>query len=301
MIEICSFIFHYRLFTILLFGASIFPAVFIIKKLQMTIGTQLNEALGNRIMNRTLYNKCLTLVSETIKDYERRGKKSGIYLKARSKMKKAGYTSDYAAAIYLIVKYVLTILMFLTALFFNYPDVIRPAALAIMMIVIIELIVGAERRKINLKFQKYIYKIYKYLHNQISSGVKVTDAIRTVYEVIEDKQLKFVLIRLAANYELTLDIDSALEDFKNNFDASEAETLCIALKQGIETGDNQELLARQEDVMFKKYFNYIQAETDSCKTRSLLAVAMYTAIIVIMIIVPLFKDMSEAACKIFIN
>lgn len=301
MNEILDFILQHRLLAALLVCASIFPSVYLAKRLELLSENRLIEALGSRIEKRSLYNRCVQMVNETIKDYERREKKSGIYLKAKVKMKKAGYSGEYAAAIYLFVKYVLTVLLFLTALLFNFPDIVRSAMLAIMLTVIMELIVGKEKRKINLKFQKYIYKIYKYLHNQISSGVKVTDAVRTVYEVIDDKQLKFVLIRLAASYELTLDIDTALEDFRGNFDINEAETLCIALKQGIETGDNQELLARQEDVMFKKYFNYIQAETDSCKTRSLLAVAMFTAIVVIMIIVPLFNDMTEGVGKIFVN
>ena len=171
----------------------------------------------------------------------------------------------------------------------------------VLFIIIIELVVAGERRKINLKFQKYVYKIYKYLHNQISSGVKVTDAIKTVYDVIDDKRLKDVLIRLAARYELTLNIDDALEEFISNFDIQEAETLYVALKQGILTGDNQELLARQEDIMFKKYFNYIQAETDGCKARGVIAVAMFTIVVVLMIIIPLFNDVTEAAGKIFIN
>ncbi|NJD02984.1 MAG: hypothetical protein FIA99_10420 [Ruminiclostridium sp.] len=301
MNEILDFVLQHRLLTALLLFASVFPAVYLAEKLELVSQNRLIEALGSRIINRSIYNKCAYLVSKTVKDYERRDKKVGFYLKAKVKMKKAGYYGEYAAVIYLLVKYVMASLLFLTALLYNYPDIFRPVMLAVLLMVTVELVVGNEKRKINLKFQKYIYKIYKYLHNQISSGVKVTDAVKTVYEVIEDKQLRSVLIRLAAGYELTLDIDGALEDFRCNFDINEAETLCVALKQGIETGDNQELLARQEEVMFKKYFNYIQAETDSCKTRSLLAVVMFTAIVAIMIIVPLFNDVTEGVGKIFIN
>jgi Flp pilus assembly protein TadB len=166
---------------------------------------------------------------------------------------------------------------------------------------IIELVVSANRKKHNLVFQRHIYKIYKYLHNQISSGIRVADAIKTVYEVIEDKKLRKIFIKMAASYELTLDIDTALQEFKSNYDAQEADTLSIALKQGIITGDNRELLARQEDIMFKKYFNYIQAETDNCKFRSAAAVALFCAIIVIMIAIPIIKDVIDAVDNIFIG
>jgi len=69
----------------------------------------------------------------------------------------------------------------------------------------------------------------------------------------------------------------------------------------VDTGDNRELLERQEDIMFKKYFNYIQAETDSCRNRSVVAAAVFVAIVAVMIIVPMLGEMSRAAGKIFIN
>lgn len=301
MYELIGFVTRYRLLTILLVFSTIFPSVLLAKRIGLFMRKHLVDTLAGRHKTLSVYHRCVKLVNGAIKDYERRSKKAGIYQKTLMKLKKAGYSNEYAAVVYLFLKYVLSSIVFIVALVFNYPDVVRPVVLVILIIVIIELVIGAEKRKINLKFQKYIYKIYKYLHNQISSGVKATDAIKTVYEVVDDSQLKNVLIRLAARYELTLDIDNALGDFRANFDIQEVETLCVALKQGVETGDNQELLARQEDVMFKKYFNFIQAETDGCKTRSLLAVAMFTAIVVIMIVVPLFNDMSAAVSKIFIN
>jgi Bacterial type II secretion system protein F domain. len=301
MDDLLFFAIRYKLFTLLLIITAIYPAIIIVERLKLITGSQLFEAMADRNKNLSIYYRCSGFVKKTIKDYERREKKAGLYERARIKMKKAGYTSEYAAAVYILLKYIISIFVFILAVSFNYPNISRPLELLALIIVIIEMVIGGRKRKLNLKFQKYIYKIYKYLHNQISSGVKVTDAVKTVYEVIDDKQLRNVLIRLAANYELTLDIESALEDFRSNFVIHEAETLCVALRQGIETGDNQELLARQEDVMFKKYFNYIQAETDSCKTRSLMAVVMFTVIVVLMIIVPLFNDMSEAVGKIFIN
>lgn len=301
MDELMLFAAQYKILTILLVIFALFPSVLIARKLELIMGSQLYEAFGERNNKQSLYCKCKNAVSNTIKEYERKEKKAGFYVRAKSKMRKAGYTSEYAPTIYIFLKYVLTVAVFLIGIASNYPDIARALVLSVFLVIIIEMVITSEKRKINLKFQKYIYKIYKYLHNQISSGVKVTEAVKTAYEVVDDKQLRNILIRLAARYELTLDIDNALEDFRSNFDIHEAETLCVALKQGVETGDNQELLARQEDVMFKKYFNFIQAETDGCKTRSLFAVAMFTAIVVIMILVPLFNDMSNAVSKIFVT
>lgn len=265
------------------------------------INRYLNDAMGRRNEKKSLYRKCVSLVGQYLEEYEKREKKPGFYESAKRKMKRSGYRSEYAPFIYIFLRYAAPLLFFAISLPLNYPNVLEPALVSVVISVIVEMVVAGNRKQHNLMFQKYIYKIYKYLHNQISSGVKATDAIKTVYEVIEDKRLKEILIHLAAGYELTLDIDSCLDEFKSNFDAQEAETLCIALKQGIMTGDNQELLARQEDVMFKKYFNYIQAETDGCKTRIALSAALFTSIVVIMIAVPLFNDITEAVGKIFVN
>lgn len=281
--------------------ADIFLGIILSKKIRMAASKQVQAALGTRRAVGSLHKRCSELVSQGIVACEKQFGKGRLYQKAKARMQKAGYRGEHAAIVYLSVRFVLSPMVFIAALCLNYPDIVRPMAVAVLINVIMELVIKANTRKVNLRFQKYIYKIYKYLHNQISSGVKPTDAVRCVYEVTEDKELRGILVRLAARYELTLDIDAALEEFRSNFDTHEAQTLCIAIKQGIETGDNKELLAKQEDIMFKKYFNYVQAETDSCRNRSVAAATVYVAIVVVMIIVPMLSEVNQAIGNIFIN
>lgn len=301
MEDIIIFATSYRFLTMLLVAGNIIPAAVLASNLSQWRRNKVVEAMGGRNESFSPYRKCIMFAAQTVRNYEKREKKAGIYIKAAARLKKAGYAGEYAPAVYILLKYAAIPFFFLFSAAVNFPDIKGPAAVSLAFILLLETVIASRKRKMNLKLQRYIYKIYKYLHNQVSSGIKVTDAVRSVYEVIEDRELKDVLIRLAARYELTLDIDTALEEFRERFAVHEAETLCVALKQGVETGDNQEILARQEDVMFKKYFNYIQAETDGCKTRSMIAAAMFTAIVVIMIVVPLFNDASEAVVKIFAN
>lgn len=190
-------------------------------------------------------------------------------------------------------------MIFIITLIINFPSIDKALKAAILIFIIIDFSLRRKVNELNLSLQKYVYKIYKYLHNQIISGIKVTDAIKNVYEVIDDKRLKQALIRMAGRYELTMDIDSALNELRSVYDTHESESFCVAIKQGILTGDNSELLARQEDIMFKRYFNYIQAETDNCKTKSLVAAIIFIAIIVIMIVIPMFFEAAEAMGKIF--
>lgn len=280
---------------------NLFTAHVIIKRFCVRVNRQLNDALLQRNKNKSFYKRYISLVRNSIEKYEKRERKSGTYVRAKEKMKKSGYKGSYTAVVYIMLKYVLTGVLVLISLISNYPSIKESLILGVMIVLIIEAVIKNRRKKHNLKFQRYIYKIYKYLHNQVSSGVKITDAVKSVYEVIEDRELKGIFIQLAARYDLTLDIDTALDEFKSNFDVEEAETLCVALKQGIMTGDNTGLLARQEEVMFSKYFNYIQAETDNCRLRGTLACAIFTTIVVVMISVPLLNDVKEAVSKIFIN
>lgn len=287
-----------RLYAVLLITINIILAIELIRLIKVHTGRRVKEAMGSR-GSKSLYYKCSVALRYYIKNYESKKNENRLFLNAAAKMKRSGYAGEYAPVVYLLLKYLFIPVLFAAGLVLNYPDVLPAFVFPIGIYMLMEAVLASNRRKIRLKLQKYMYKIYKYLHNQISSGVRVTDAIGTVYEVIDDSKLRGILIRLAALYELTLDIDRALEEFRLNFDAQEAETLCVVLKQGIETGDNQDLLARQEEIMFKKYFNYIQAETDSCKTRSLLSAVMYTAVVVLMIIIPLINDTADAVSSIF--
>jgi hypothetical protein len=281
--------------------ANIVPALIITRHISLTRSKRVADALGPRCTKHSLYRRCSGLVEHGAVFFEKHLNKGSIYKRAKQKLQKAGYKGEHAAILYLGVKYILLPFTFILSLVLNYPDIMPSIAATVLIYTVAEGIISSGKRKLNLRFQKYIYKLYKYLHNQVEAGVKPTEAIRSAYEIVEDKELRAILVRLAARYELTLDIDSALEEFRSNFDAHEAETFCVALKQGIDTGDNKELLSKQEDVMFKKYFNYVQAETDSCKSRSVAAATVFVSIVGVMIIVPLLREVGQAAGRIFIN
>lgn len=264
-------------------------------KLSIHLDKYVIEASGRRRQEKSVYKRCIRAVNNATRKYKKIPVNS-----VEKKLRKAGYTNEYSALIYLLLKYAIPVILSITS-FINRSSIAGALAPSLIFMGAVELYIHTKKRSLTLRFEKNAYRIYRYLHNQVSAGIKVTDAIKTVHEMVDDKLLKSILVRLAARYSLTLDIDQSLDEFKSFFDAGEAHTLCTALKQGVETGDNKELLAAQEEEMFNMYFNYIQAETDNCKIKSALAAVMYTAIIVIMIGVPLFNDIAEGVSKIFIN
>ena len=300
MNDFISFLAEHKYFTAIAVLLNIvlirFLTVPIISKLKANV----IDATGGRYKSQS-YSRYLDPIMSAVKAYDKKEKPADIYSKARSKLKKAGYKSEYAAAIYLILKYPGILLASLITLISTYPSIHYSIAIAIYLLVLVELIIKRKTKHIASTFENSIYKLYKYLHNQISSGIQPGEAVKSVYEIVDNTELKDLLILLSAKYSRTNDIDAALENFKSNFSIHEADAFCVAIKQGIETGDNAGILQRQEAVMFKKYFNMIQAETDACRSRSIIATAFFIAIIVIMLAVPMFNDVIEGIGKIFIN
>jgi Flp pilus assembly protein TadB len=220
--------------------------------------------------------------------------------KSTKQMEKSGYTNPYAGILLIILRYILPLIIFIFVWIINFPQIIRPIIAALCVWIPTEIIIRSKRKKFRSAFQKNAYKIYKYLHNQVSSGIKVADAVKSVYEIIDDKGLRKQLLRLSAEYDLTLDMEKCLEEFEAKMDSEDASSFCTAIKLGIDTGDNTKLLAKQEEVMFKKYFNFIQAETEACRNRSVIAVSIFSLIIVIMVAVPLFNNALESINNIFL-
>lgn len=293
------FINTHRIFTVVMLIINIILNSTLVKRIDLKINKNINEAKGRRLVENSIYRKCTYTVIKYVNNYERRCGKTRIYKWAKNRAKRGGFEGNHPVSTYLFLQLGLPILLFIIAFILNFPSFKEPIKVSILAYITVEIVIAKRKKRLDMKLQRYGYKIYKYLHNQIVSGIKVTDAIKTVYEVIEDKDLRDVLLRMAARYELTLDIDAALDEFKSVYDTQEGESFCVAVKQGILTGDNQNLLARQENIMFKKYFNYIQAETDACKTRSIAAAIVFTAIIVTMILVPFFFEASDAIGKLF--
>lgn len=213
-------------------------------------------------------------------------------------LKRAGYKGEYAVFLYIFFQFIFPLAVSVFVVF--YRSVAVSIAIFLLLIFNVFYLVYKKGKRISKQLEKSVYRIYKYLYNQISAGVKVTDAIKSVYEVIENKELKEILIRFAARYDLTLNIDDSLKDFCSYFNTIESETLAVAIKQGVETGKNHNILVQQEEVMFEKYLNYIQVETENAKKKANWSMIFFMLIIVIMMLVPMAQEAKEGFRQIFL-
>jgi len=155
-----------------------------------------------------------------------------------------------------------------------------------------------KRQKNIIEF--YGYKIFKFLINQISSGILISDAIKSMYRVVNEKNLRATLIDVSAYYAKTSDLLASLDILKERYKGMEVDSLCMAIEHGMYTGTNYETLKKMEQLLFKKYINQIKLETRWRKKRSIISVLLLCSIMIFMIAIPVVIDMMEAFNQIFL-
>lgn len=139
-------------------------------------------------------------------------------------------------------------------------------------------------------FERNAYKIYSFLHTQISSGVKATDAVRGMYEIADHQLIRDCFIRFTARYELTLDLEGSLEIITRSFRGYDGEMMCVCIKQCIDSGSAGKTLLKMEQMMFSKYFNILQTETDKYKTRILITGLIGLSPLIILLCAPMIYE-----------
>lgn len=222
-----------------------------------------------------------------------------IYKIADIKIHKAGFDGKYCTIKYIFLLYILPVIIFILSSISN-KELTKALVGSLAVFVGVSLYVREKINKISFQFEKHAWRIYRYLHNQISSGIKITDAVTTVYETVNDPEIKKVLVKFSAAFQLTMNIQESLDEIASKFGGNEAATLCMAVREGVKTGDSGDMLKRQEDVMFNKYFNRIEAETERSRTMCIFSALMFCSILVIMASVPVIMDLLDALDSIFI-
>lgn len=96
----------------------------------------------------------------------------------------------------------------------------------------------------NEKLLPHIKLVYNSLAMQIKSGIFITDALTEAYTYIniENQRLYDALQELSGNILLNKDVEVALDELQASFDNRQIDSLCIILKQALESGQAVELL-----------------------------------------------------------
>jgi len=138
------------------------------------------------------------------------------------------------------------------------------------------------------------YKLYYFLHSQISSGIKVTDAIKGLYEIADHPLIQRTFIQFVANYELTLNIEESLQILRKSFSGYDCEMLCVSIQQCVNTGMAGKTLLKMEQMMFAKYFFYLQKDTEKFKTKLFVSGIFAITPLIMIFLFPILFDAVKA-------
>jgi hypothetical protein len=221
------------------------------------------------------------------------------YSKIRIKMLRCGFYKSYAPLVYLLMNYAVPAFLFLFLIFTN--PFLAAAIIPLAFVCSVQFILFTSRKDIEKDWNKHGYKIYRYIHNQLSAGVNIHDTLKSLYVIGTDTKLETPLYEFSAWYGRTLDIDLALVKLKEYFKIPDIQMFCSTLEQGVKRGDVATLIERQEKTMFKQYFNYVQKATEKSNMLSAIIIIMLAGIICTMITIPMLNDLGSAVNKLFSN
>lgn len=224
------------------------------------------------------------------------GEISSIMSFALRSLKKYGITQKSDIFLYMIMPFS-GILFCIAAL--SYNRVMASLLLLVTPGLAVLLLLMARKKKAASIFQKNAYKLYKYILNQSAAGVRTSDALKKMYEVVEEKKLRLSLMEACAKYSVSLDTDVLSDEILNNIDTPEARSFALTIRDKIFESHEPGLVERLEQLMFNRYFAYVQRETDSVKTRCLITVVLLCSVIVVMVLIPTFLDVQNALNSIF--
>lgn len=105
-----------------------------------------------------------------------------------------------------------------------------------------------------------IQMVYQFIAIQTAAGVYISDALQECYESVINKRMRRALARLSDEIAMGNDMVKALDDFSGSFDNAYINTLCVIIRQSMESGRSIDLLSDvseqlkevEENILYKK-------------------------------------------------
>ncbi len=121
-----------------------------------------------------------------------------------------------------------------------------------------------------------------FLRKSLSSGAQLPKTLAALPDRLHGP-LREEVARLSAFYNLTMDLDSSLEDFSRRVGLDEVDNMILALKQGEQTGRIKTLLARQS-AMLKTRMNYDQKKSTQNRANFLPLVSVLMVVNIMLLV-----------------
>lgn len=223
---------------------------------------------------------------------------SALTDKSRSQLYLAGFTQPIALKIYYLIQCGIPALVLFFGLI-SGTQTLQPLAGSALLAVLANRMLrrrASERKK---AFVRSLYKIYRFLDGQISSGVAATDALRGLSAAVRDPVVCPALVQFTAIYEVTLDSDRAFDVLRKLFRSQDCDLLSAHVHQCLQSGVAGKSMVRMEELLFARTFGLMQEETRRIRTFLTLTVAGGLVPVVILFLYPMIQGAAGALQSIF--
>lgn len=154
-------------------------------------------------------------------------------------------------------------------------------------------------QKDNKALTRNFYRIYKYIHLQLSVGTRVEEIFKSMYRVVYNKKLKNVLFEMSVIVSHSFDVNKGIQHLKKQMNDDEG-LLFISIIENMQTsGLSLKAFERLDQMLFQKYLSNIRKETQKVKRLYFKAVMVFTLVVTIMLVFPLIDQMLVSAKIIF--
>ncbi|MDW7655570.1 MAG: hypothetical protein SCM11_00185 [Bacillota bacterium] len=218
--------------------------------------------------------------------------------KSRCQLNQAGFTRTVALKIYLLIQCGIPGLILIFGLLSGTQN-LQTLAGSVLLAVLVNRMLrrrASERKK---AFVRSLYKIYRFLDGQISSGVAATDALRGLSTAVRDPVVYPALVQFTAIYEVTLDSDRAFDVLRRLFHSQDCDLLSVHVHQCLQSGVAGKSMVRMEELLFARTFGLMQEETRRIRTFLTLTVAGGLVPLMILFLYPMLHSAAGALQSIF--
>lgn len=163
------------------------------------------------------------------------------------------------------------------------------------------LVTGSKIKERKNTFVTGVYKIYRHMALQISSGMSSAEAIKYLHESVEEPFLKEAMYRFSSCYFKTMNLELALSELTERIEGDEVQVLATVLRQGLQTGDSYEMVIKQEQLMVKRYYAALSAESERIRTKGVLIAIGLCLLIFLLLAAPMVYEMGRATQSIFLR
>ncbi len=149
------------------------------------------------------------------------------------------------------------------------------------------------------EFSKQLYRIYKYLYLQSSSGMRGEDIIKSLHRIIYKQPLKDLLLKMSATVAQTHDIAYAIQQFRRHFNEEDGEMLMSIFETMRLSGLSKEAYMRLDQMMFQKYLIQMGRDTQRIRRLYFCAVTSFIIAASLLLFLPIVDQMMKSAEIIF--